>query len=125
LKLFLFAVRCPSPNAVWFIATFVVRPLVEITTARRNKSSYSFWIIIRRKKNLESFCFFIKSLLKNSHSESYVLMWVQNYKSHLQPTWKRDDTEEPGESGGNSGGPDVADIYFYFNNSSKRIGTNL
>ncbi len=30
----------------------------------------------------------------------------------LHPTCKRDDTEEPGESGGNSGGPDVSDILF-------------
>jgi len=30
----------------------------------------------------------------------------------LQPTCKRDDTEEPGESGGNSGGLDVIDIIF-------------
>ncbi len=28
----------------------------------------------------------------------------------LQPTCKRDETEEPGESGGNSGGLDVTDI---------------
>lgn len=40
----------------------------------------------------------------------------------LQPTCKRDETEEPGESGGNSGGPDVTDIVFRsFYNSSKRV----
>ncbi len=39
----------------------------------------------------------------------------------LQRTCKRDDTEEPGESGGNSGGPDVNDIFSCLNNSSKRI----
>jgi len=38
----------------------------------------------------------------------------------LQPTCKRDDTEEPRESGGNSGGLDLIDIFFYFNNSSKK-----
>ena len=45
-------------------------------------------------------------------------MWVQ---ITLQPTCKRDDTEEPGESGGNSGGPDEADIFFYIKNSSKTL----
>lgn len=31
----------------------------------------------------------------------------------LHPTCKRDETEEPGESGGNSGGPDATDILYY------------
>jgi len=39
----------------------------------------------------------------------------------LQPTCKRDETEEPGESGGNSGGPDVTDMFFYSKNSSRTI----
>jgi hypothetical protein len=39
----------------------------------------------------------------------------------LHPTCKRDDTEDPGESGGKSGGPDVSDIFFYLKTSSKII----
>ncbi len=43
----------------------------------------------------------------------------------LQPTCKRDETEEPGESGGNSGGPDVTDMFFYSKNSSKTTGHHV
>jgi len=120
LKLFLFVIFCPSPNVVWSIVTFVVRPFVEITTARRNKSSYSFWIIVKRKENLE-FCYYSIAIKEVKQWVIYINVSTTILQITLQPTWKRDDTEEPGESGGNSGGPDVADIFFYLNNSSERI----
>ncbi len=53
---------------------------------------------------------------------SYIYINVSTKRQiTLQPTCKRDDTEEPGESGGNSGGQDLADILFDLNKSSKKI----
>ena len=50
-----------------------------------------------------------------SHSEVRSISKCENIKwcITLQPTCKREETEEPGESGGNSGGPDVCDIALF------------
>jgi hypothetical protein len=50
-----------------------------------------------------------------------------NGQTTLQLTCNRADTEEPGESGGNSGGPELTDILFFFNlkNSSETINEDV